>query len=100
MIGLCIICVLFGMSGVIWGVISSYIRKKTDTKTIEYNQKLNETKKYLEQEILRLENEKAQKINSIELIYQQNDDLVKDQICLQNILNQLTQQQQKLTAEI
>lgn len=74
--------------------------KQKDIDTEIYNQNLQITKDYLEKENQRLAEEEQQKINSIKLIYEQLEDLEKDQKVLVNIINELTEQKQNLQTSV
>lgn len=74
--------------------------KQKDIDTEIYNQNLQTAKEYLEKENQRLEDERAQRVNSNKQILQENEDLLKDQIILKNAINYLTEQQQKCKLEL
>lgn len=74
------------------------IQKNYDTEI--YNSNLKITKQQLEQEISKLESKREEEANLTKLIYEQNDNLAKDQICLKNIITQLNEQKQNLITEI
>ena len=82
-------------------VISEHKKcKQKDIDTELYNQSLQVTKDWLEKETKRLEDERAQRVNSNKQILEENEDLLKDQKNLENIINQLTEQQQKCKLEL
>lgn len=74
------------------------IQKNHDAEI--YNSDLKIAKQWLEQEISRLESKREEEANLTKLIYEQNDSLAKDQICLKNIIAQLDEQKQDLITEI
>ena len=95
-----IIFVLVGFFCIGFTVYEHKNLKQKDVDTELYNQSLQVTKEYLEQENKRLEEERALKVNSNVNLVLENEDLQENQKILKNTVNELTYQKQKLETEV
>lgn len=95
-----IIFVLVGFFCIGFTIYEHKHLKQKDIDTELYNQSLQVTKEYLEQENKRLEEERALKVNSNINLLSENDSLQENQKILKNTVNELTYQKQKLETEV